>query len=159
MLAPVNIVNGRKAKFRQAALAGRGNLYTYGFDVITQDKQSYVERGKHLVEPICPGFEPNPYVYQYDLEVHLFINYDKLIERELKLIKRRMLDEPENAKQLNIKLEFIEKYGTGLTRDEHFWNAASLRWPTKTEGKKEKGLYIREPWAEDFIREMCKGNT
>lgn len=153
-----SIIADRRAKFKKAADLGRGNLYIYGLNVIKLDQKEFYEKKKHLAKPCMQGYEPNPYVYQYDLEVHLFLNYDQLIEREIELIEKRLLSHPEEAEQLNIKLDFVKTRGTGLPRSEHFWNAVSLRWPVKTDPKtgKETGYFIREPWGEDFIDAICE---
>lgn len=156
IVAPDSIVKSRKDKCAQAAKAGRGTVYDYGFEVIRQDKEEFFRNEWHKLKPVSQGFKPNPYLYQYDLEVHIFINYDSIVSRQIEALEKMMWNDQDNE-QLNIKLDFVRTYGTGLTRSEHFWNAASIRWPTKVDPitKKEEGMLVREPWAEDFINAVC----
>lgn len=69
----------------------------------------------------------DPFKYQYDLEVHLFLFYDD--------------------------------FNTGLPREEHFWRAAELRWPTKIgpDGRPQ-GAFMRNPWNEQVAWAMCHYN-
>ena len=154
------IVDGRKAMFRKAYKAGRGHVYNYGLDVIKLDQKRFYAEGKHKHKPCMQGFEPNPYLYQYDMEVHLFINYNSIVEREIHLVNQAIKAakaNDEDCEQLFIKLDFLEAHGTGLKRQEHFWNACEIRWPTKIEPSgKEVGYFIREPWGEDFIDGLCQ---
>lgn len=146
--------------FRKAAAKGRGSIYNYGLEVVKLDQKEFYAQKKHQ-HPVCmQGYEPNPYLYQYDLEVHLFINYVSLVEREIKLVQDQLKERKRqglDCEQLYIKLDFLEAHGTGVPRQEHFWNACELRWPTKVDANgKETGYFIREPWGEDFLEGICR---
>lgn len=147
-----------KANFKKAVRGGGGSLYMYALDALIEQYNQYYDDEKHKIEPSSPNYEPNPFYFQYDLEVHLFIHYNDIIAREINIIEDKIADESDEEKieQLNIRLKFVEEYGTGLPRSEHFWNACSVRWPTKIENGKHKGSFIREPWGEDFIDEICE---
>jgi hypothetical protein len=148
----------RKAKFKQAAIAGLDTIYTYGLDVLAKDKLAFYDDGKHLTRPLTMDFEPNPFRFQYDLEVHIFLNYNSLVHRQADFIRRLIKKEQNSEKliQLTDKLQFVEQYGTGFDRQEHFWHACELRWPTKILSTgEEKGDFVRDPWGEDFMKAVC----
>jgi len=148
----------RKAKFQQAAIAGLDTIYTYGLDVLVRDQKKFYAQEKHLLQPLSASFEPNPYRFQYDLEVHIFLNYKKLVKGQAAMLRARIKSatEPELLMQLTDKLAFVEQYGTGFDRQEHFWHACSLRWPTRiTSDGEEKGDFVRDPWGEDFMQAVC----
>lgn len=154
-MSPADIIKERKAKFQQASLGGVDTIYTYGLDVLAMDRKKFYQDGKHQASPLHVLFEPNPFRFQYDLEVHLFFNYDSLVARQIKLLQECIKSERNTSKllQLTDKLDFVKTYGTGISRDEHFWNACSLRWPTSiaSDGR-ELGLFIRDPWGDDFMK-------
>lgn len=96
-----------------------GKLYIYNDPLIfkaKQDRDKLIQEGKHL--------DVDPFMFQYDLEVHLFLYYDE--------------------------------FNTGIPREEHFWRAASLRWPTKRrKDGGQQGALCRNPWNERVIWAMC----
>lgn len=100
----------------------KGKLYIYNDELIWEAK-------KRRDEIIRDGgvMDVDPFQYQYDLEVHLFLYYNE--------------------------------FNTGLPREEHFWRAASIRWPTKL-GKngRQLGSFCRNPWNERVIWAMCHYN-
>lgn len=87
-------------------------------------------------------YTPNPYFYQYDLELYIFINWKDLYKRELEL--------ETNPKK--IKLLEETKSPTLLTRERHLANAASIRWPASTA---PDGTYLGNlaitPWLMDYF--------
>lgn len=134
------------------------NLYTYGCKSLEREAERYYDAGLHEIEPYDKSYRPNAFQYQYDLEVHIFINYFKIKEREERYYQRR-LKEKYNEEDA-AKLEFIKAKGpTGIPRHEHIFNAAEIRWPTlehtETGGSKKtthlEGSFLREPWS---IRRM-----
>lgn len=156
MLNHDELIALRRANFKRAVFAGQGNIYTYGLDVLNQDYAKFIAEGKHEAHVVSPDYEPNPYVFQYDLEVHIFIHYDDLVLRQAKFLERKIAEaKGEELIQLNNKLDFLNEYGTGFSRDEHFWNAVSIRWPSRIVDGEVRGVYIREPWSEDFVKVMC----
>lgn len=103
-----------------------GNLFIYNNPNIYEAKRrrdGLVGQGKHL--------DIDPFNYQYDLEVHLFLYYDEFWKGI-----------PEEDR---------------LPREEHFWRAAALRWPTilSPEGR-HMGALCRNPWNEKVIWAMTK---
>lgn len=43
----------------------------------------------------------------------------------------------------------------GLGQAEHFWNVVSLVWGPKNACKNKTKIFIRNPWSEDMINELC----
>jgi hypothetical protein len=145
--------------FRQAVKAGKGNIYTYGFQSLNRKAEQFFKEGKHLVQPCSRGYEVNPFMYQYDLEVELFLNYDQIIKDELEYLDDKLskcnTKNKEEVERREFNIEMVQKFGTGIDRQEHFWNASNIRWPIEVKNKEEHGAFIREPWAEDFIDALC----
>lgn len=134
-----------------------GRIYPYGFEIVKMDMDQFYAERKHTLKPLKVGYEPNPYAFQYDLEVHMFLNYNTLVARQEAFLEETIRSTKDLVKRqrLELKLEQVRAHGTGIPRAEHFWNAAQLRWPTEFKGGKEVGLFVREPWGEDFLEACC----
>lgn len=104
----------------------KGRLYIYNNKRIYDAK---LERDEQVRLGKFPDVDP--FNYQYDLEVHLFLYYEDFWK-----------DTPEEER---------------LPREEHFWRAASLRWPTTLgpDGR-HLGPLCRNPWNEQVIWAMTK---
>lgn len=137
-----NVLKASKTKY---------SLYTYGCESIEANMERFFERGLHTVKPFHKDYAPNPFCYQYDLEMHLFLNYEKLQNQEIMRVKRRW-EQTQSEEDLQ-RLEFVRRNGaTGIKRYEHIFNAAEIRWPTIEQASGAlKGSFIRDPWA---IRRM-----
>lgn len=134
-------------------------LYTYGLSSLKEDVDKFLSSGTIEIDPFDKRYRPIPFFYQYDLEIHLFINYNKIKNREATRIRREIekirddKSKKEEAKNLKSRLEFVKKFGaTGIPRHEHIFNAAEIRWPTieHPNGRLE-GSFVRDPWS---IRRM-----
>jgi len=86
-------------------------------------------------------YVPNPFHFQYDLEIYIFIHFADLYKRELELEK--------NPDKINL-LRFT-KSATLLNRETHLSHAASIRWPGKLA---PDGSFIGDlaitPWLVDY---------
>lgn len=141
-----------------------GGLYLYGLNCLHQKRKEFIKKGyqvkgdknsRQRIKPLDISYEPNPFMYQYDLEVDIFLNYEEYQKQELEIIRERMEDKvgEEREKDEEIINNILEHGVTGLPREEHFWNAAEIRWPTKTlDSGKLEGAFIRHPWVEKFIK-------
>jgi hypothetical protein len=129
----------------------RQNLYLHGIKSLENDLNKFLDDGEYLVEPFSEDYKPNPYYYQYDLEIHIFINYEKLKNREIMRLKRSL--EKHYDDKTAERLEFVRRNGpSGIPRYEHIFNAAEIRWPTtELPNGALKGWFIRDPWS---IRRM-----
>ena len=155
----LNFLQKRDFYFRQAVRQGKGHIYTYQLASLNEKAQRFFDEKKHLAVPCSRGYEVNPFMYQYDLEVEMFLNYDQIVSDELARCDKALSKIDTRNKEAVGKLEFftemVEKFGTGIPRQQHFWNAVSIRWPVELKGKEEHGALVREPWAEDFIGGLC----
>lgn len=128
--------NEHKEKCRYAKevteTTGKQAIYKYKSLAINKRYNKFIESELFSIE-----YQPNPFQFQYDLEVFIFLNYDLLKAEELELTKNK---------------EFVLEYGaTGFPREEHLLNAINIRWPTKILPTGEhSGLLVRNPWLEDF---------
>ena len=121
---------------------GKQVVYSYGSLAI---KEAYEARKKESKIPIFDAeYMPDFTEYQYDMEMFIFLNYEKLYKRELELAKGE-------------KLALHERYGikfgaTFLTRQEHLQNAILIRFPEKELPTGEiSTAYALTPWAKDFL--------
>lgn len=130
-------------KFRsvRTAILGTGisKMYLYGSEALKRR----VEKFKNYNIPVFHAeYEPNPYNYQYDLELYIFINYEQLKKEEIEI-----------RSSFNEDVSLIEKYGaTFLTKEQHLANAASIRWPSKVS---PNGVFVGDfaihQWTMDFF--------
>lgn len=90
--------------------------------------------------PFDVDFIPNSYMFQYDMEMDIFLNYEEYRHRNIII-------------NPNYKEFYQENGPTGLPREEHLLNAMSIRWPTTIKHTQEhSGLLVRNPWLEDYIK-------
>lgn len=136
-------------------------IYTYGVRVLQTAMQTYYKRGHHLIPKFAPEYKVNPWEYQYDLELHIWLNYKQIQERECSKIHdliRKAEDKGEPTDDLWARLDWIKENGvTGLPREEHWWSAAEIRWPTTVVNGEYRGQMVRDPWAEERIKALGKG--
>lgn len=132
------IRNERKSKFRIArdsVNGGSSRIYGYNSKIIKKLCGEFNDK----VPKFDIEYTPNPFLFQYDLELFIFLNYEELQANELELSTDK-------------EAEFILEAGfTGFQRQEHLLNAMSIRWPSKLLPTGEhSGLLVRNPWLEDY---------
>lgn len=122
-------------------LGGRGR-YMYGSLAIKEEVEA---RAKMKVPEYHPDFMPDFTQYQYDLELHIFFNYERLYKRELELCS--------DHKALGLLLECGPELGcTFFKREKHLANAIKIRWPErKMPDGSVSTAYALTPWAEDYL--------
>ncbi len=95
-------------------------------------------------------YAPNPFHYQYDLELYIFINFKELLKRELTL----------ETKPEKIKLLEATESATLIPRQRHLANAATIRWPGSLA---PDGTYIGDlaitPWLMDYFYGVANYNN
>lgn len=132
-------------KFNRArnSILSKGISQLYLYESLALKKR--LDEFKKYNVPIYHNeYTPNPYHYQYDLELYIFINYDELKNEELEI--RSGFN---NSKETNL----IEEYGaTLIPREKHVANAASIRWPSKIspDGRFIGDLALHQ-WILDFF--------
>lgn len=123
--------------------------------------KTFYKRGYHLIPKFDPEYRVNPWEFQYDLELHIWLNYKYIQERECSKIHdkiRQGEERGESVEHLWDRLDWIKENGvTGLPREEHWWNAAELRWPTTVVNGQYRGQMVRDPWAQERIKALGKG--
>lgn len=140
--------NANFLKFRQAKEShslGRPMVTAYGSLAI---KEVYEKFSTYRIPHYHEEYEPNPSHYQYDLELHIFFNFDQLLLREKELNPKliKILDRAKEEGDNKV-------YGAALlTREEHLLNAMAIRWPEKVLPTGQvSGTIVRTPWIEDFF--------
>lgn len=129
-----------------------GNIYTHGIKVLAQDMKDFYKKGLHKIPAYSQHYVPNPFVHQYDLFVHMWINYYKILSREIDYL--RMLESKENNEDYGYQADELEatKKLYGISREDCFFAAAEIRWPTQiSETGARTGKLIRDPWSEKRI--------
>lgn len=132
--------NERRNKFLEAKkqiMAGVNRVYLYGSRALRE----YYDRMQKIkkAEFFHPEYEVDPTGFQYDMEMHIFLNYDELRKREVEL----------HTDDQALHAEFG---ATLLAREEHLANACSIRWPEKVmRDGSVVGAYAMTPWAKDLI--------
>lgn len=140
-----------KAWFKSAFVEhkkGRDHIDALGIISIKKEMKEFYEARLHQVKPYHPAYQPNPFRHQYDLFVHLWINYYKILDREIKELRK--IDNDDKADELE---ESQTLYG--ITREDCMFAAAELRWPTTVlPNGARKGSFIRDPWAERRVKAL-----
>jgi hypothetical protein len=130
---------------KEASDKGRGKIFGFGLRSIKEEQKKFMSDGFHKLEYFDFNFRPNPFQHQYDLLMHMWLNYYKLLKREIQLLKNEGNDRWEELQE--------ERTFHGITRQDLWFAAAQLRWPSVLdEDGGWRGLVIRDPWADDRIR-------
>jgi hypothetical protein len=137
----------------------RHHLYLHGIESLKDDIIKFEESGTYAIDPFNRAYRPNPFFYQYDLEIHIFLNYKKLLARETMRLRRRL--SKTFSKKDEDRLKVVTKLGpSGIPRHEHLFNAAEIRWPTIELGDgRLDGSFIRDPWSIKRMEAVSDKNT
>ena len=102
-----------------------GALFTYGCPQLLEEYETIQNKlVKFEKEGKKRNIDRNFMKHQYDLDVELWINYE----------------------------DYAPYFRNYIPREEFFWNAASLRWPTlETPTGRLKGVMVRTPWSERIV--------
>lgn len=132
--------NERRSKFieaRKHILANVNRLYLYKSKAL-KEFYDYMQKMKNA-EYFHPEYIVDPTGFQYDMEMHIFLNYDEIRKREMEL-------DPEDS------ILYAEYGATLLPREEHLANACSIRWPEKVlRDGSVAGSLAMTPWLKDLI--------
>ncbi len=139
----------------QAAKAGRDHIYTHGLISVRNDAKEFYAQGYHKAEPYSPKYIPNPYRYQYDLFVHIWLNFYKILDNEI--LALRTLAVKERNSSFSDKADELLATQTlnGITREDCLFAAAEIRWPTSIDANGGRtGKFVRDPWSERRVKAL-----
>ena len=112
-------------------------VHAYGCKALIERRRAFHEADAHKVEIFHEEYQQNPWMFQYDLEIEIFLNYDDIKKEALALAT----DEEER--------KWIEENGpTGLEPHEHLFIAAEIRWPIKKKSGSWFSKLVPHPWIE-----------
>lgn len=138
------------------------SLYSYGCESIEVEAERFFRENRHRYDPYHVRYEPNPFHWQYDLEMHIFLNYEALRNREIKRLTTQLKNKWNQPDE--DRLKFVKEFGpTGIPRHEHIFNAAEIRWPTiefpgsKNHPGRLEGSFVRDPWAARRMEGISSG--
>lgn len=139
-------------KVIEAHRAGIDHIYDFGIQAIRDHNEWFYKQEKDKDEPYCSNYSPNPFRYQYDLCVFCWINYYRLLEIEIQILKKKDEENPFDGHGDDAIKMGISNTLYGISRSDFFFAASELRWPTSIKDNGQyKGLLIRDPWAEKRI--------
>jgi hypothetical protein len=130
-------------------MLGIDNIYGYGIKCLVKYHEDFYAAGCQNHKPYSTEYIPNPFRYQYDLTMFIWLNYYKLLQMEVEHLMALHAKNPKagHDNEANELLATRELYG--ITRTDFMFAAGELRWPTTiSETGEHRGLFIRDPWAE-----------
>jgi hypothetical protein len=137
-----------------------GTLYLYNSVKVKKDLDRFFKEDRDAIPMRSVQYRPVPYYYQYDLEMHLFLNYYQLIREEVNRLKKMLPAVKGDAAKQEISNEIvkIKMHGvTGVPRAVHLLHAAEIRWPTHVDDKgRHIGQMVRNPWTELIFGEIAR---
>ena len=123
-----------------------GTIHAYGSEAIIERRRKFYANESHMVELFHEEYQPNPYVFQYELEIDIFLNYEEIKKEEIKMA--------EKAGNYD-RVQEIEEFGpTGLEPHEHLFIAAEIRWPIKKQDGHWFSKLTPHPWIEKQWKEL-----
>lgn len=135
--------------------AGAENIYDYGIRCLRFKQEAFYHAGIHKVEPHTTYYEPNPFVHQYDLTVFIWLNYYKILQDEIKLLKALHEKKPFEGHASKAESLMMDRTLYGITREDFLFAAAEMRWPTlELADGSLHGDFIRDPWSERRARAL-----
>lgn len=143
------------AKAKEANDKGIDNLYMYGIHYLKIHYGLFHKQFHHTKLPYTPEYIPNPFRFQYDLTVFLWLNYYKIVDKEIEELKRLYSATGDNFYQSKADQTTISRLLNGITRADFLFMASELRWPTNIlEDGSHHGLLVRDPWSERRIESV-----
>lgn len=133
----------------EAHHAGIDHIHDYGIKYIRVHQHNFYANKLHLVKPYDNKYLPNPFRYQYDLTMFIWLNYYKILKEEIRLLKKYHTQDPKAGHDLAANHLITTNKLYGISRTDFMFAAGELRWPTTVlaDGA-HHGLFIRDPWSE-----------
>lgn len=140
------------AKAKEAHSSGMDVIYNFGIHCIKEQHDRFYSTKKHLVNPYAHEYEPNPYRFQYDLCVHIWLNYYKILNAEIATLRAFHLRDKSVGWDKKADELLTSRNLYGITRTDFMFAAGELRWETSilSDGS-HHGLFVRDPWAEERV--------
>lgn len=131
---------------KEASDKGRGTIFAFGLKSVREDHKKFYNQNLHKLPFFDFHYRPNPFLHQYDLLIHIWLQFPRLLKREIQLLKS------EN----NPMWEELQMTQTlyGLHRRDFWFAAAQLRWPSEKIDGSWKGIVIRDPWADRRMKAL-----
>lgn len=131
----------------------RGQIYLHDIQALQRSMNTFYDKGLDKAKPYNDNYIPNPYRYQYDLFIHMWLHFFDILKEEVRLLRR-------DGK--NSEADTLEGTNTlyGISREDCFWAAAEIRWPTEIDknGSRE-GHLVRDPWSERRVTALSHPTT
>lgn len=137
------------ARALEAHNAGIDHIYDYGIQYVRKHHKIFHDAKMDQEKPYDYKYAPNPFRFQYDLTMFLWVNYYRVLAEEIKIVR----EQSDRMNDINLTRLADELSSTktlyGITRSDFLFTAAELRWPTTilSDGA-HHGLFIRDPWSE-----------
>ncbi len=131
---------------REAKDKGIDNITLFGIKYLMHQYNDFYKNGYHKVKPYHISYQPNPFRYQYDLMIHIWINYYEILKQEIAILRKENKNE-----QADLLMQSRTLYG--IERHDFLFGAGELRWPTTIlpDGG-TSGQFIRDPWSERRLK-------
>lgn len=152
------ILEGRPWLKKVMEASRKKELYLHGILSLKKQMDLFYQEGLDQVEYFQPDYKPNPFKFQYDLELHIFIEWDYLKKKEIKRLKKKLEGSADEAlsERIQKRLKIVEEVGpSGIPRHEHLFNAAEIRWPSTVYQGKVNGQMLRDPWSVRRFESLC----
>lgn len=140
------------AKAKEAHHHGMDTIYDFGIKYIKVAHDKFYALKKHLVKPYDHEYEPNPFRFEYDLCVYIWLNYHKILSEEIKILRELHLKNKSAGWDFKADELLTSRTLYGITRTDFMFAAGELRWETTifSDGS-HHGLFVRDPWAEERV--------
>ena len=132
-----------------ASQRGIDNIHGFGIRCLRIEQEKFYAQNFHKVDAYHSSYKPNPFRYQYDLCMFIWLNYYTILKEEIKLLRfLHSQDKEKGFSDTAYELEMTQQL-YGISRADFLFAAAELRWPTTvlSDGS-HHGLFIRDPWSE-----------
>lgn len=137
------------AKTLEAHTKGIDNIHDFGIQYLRVHHAEFYDKKFHLAQPYSHDYKPNPYRYQYDLCMFVWINYYKILNEEISILRGFHNKDKKGGWEEKINELLTTRTLYGITRTDFMFAAGELRWPsTILSDGAHHGLFIRDPWAE-----------
>lgn len=136
-------------KAMEAHYQGIDVVYLYGLHCLIEYHEAFYSAGNHERRPYSTEYVPNPFRYQYDMTIFLWLNYYKLLDMEIDTLNRMHAVDPGVGYHIMANELAATREIYGITRTDFMFAAGEMRWPTVVmENGEHRGLFVRDPWAE-----------
>lgn len=134
---------------KEAHDLGIDHIHDYGIKYLREHMKSFYDAGHHLAKPYDNKYFPNPFRFQYDLTMFVWLNYYKILAQEVKIHQKLHAKSPKMGYDVIAGKLSSSRLLYGITRPDFLFAAGEMRWPTTIlSNGSSHGLFIRDPWSE-----------